>query len=68
VIALRGHRQVYLGGWLDVAVYHLDALQPGCEVEGPAVFESTTTTVLIRYGDHALVTPHGWLDIRIGKR
>ena len=68
VVASQAHRRVYLGTWLDVAVYHLDALQPGYEVEGPAVFESATTTVLIRHGDRALVTPHGWLDIRIGKR
>ncbi|HEX9869874.1 MAG TPA: hydantoinase/oxoprolinase family protein, partial [Candidatus Tectomicrobia bacterium] len=61
VVALQDHRRVYLGTWLDVAVHQLDALQPGYEVEGPAVFESATTTVLIRHGDRALVTPHGWL-------
>jgi len=68
VVVAQGHRRVYLGTWLDVPVYHLDALQPGYEVEGPAVFESTTTTVLIRHDDRALVTPHGWLDIRIGRK
>jgi N-methylhydantoinase A len=65
-VAPQGHRRVYLGTWLDVPVYHLDTLQPGYEVEGPAIFESATTTVLVRHGDRALVTPHGWLDIRIG--
>lgn len=62
----QGSRRVYLGTWRDVLVYHLDALQPGNDVEGPAIFESATTTVLIRPGDRALVTRHGWLDIRLG--
>ena len=65
-VAPQGRRRVYLGTWLDVPVYHLDILQPGYEVDGPAIFESATTTVLARHGDRALVTPHGWLDLRIG--
>ncbi len=65
-VAPQGSRRVYLGTWLDVPVYHLDTLQPGYEVDGPAIFESATTTVLARHGDRALVTPHGWLDLRIG--
>jgi N-methylhydantoinase A len=65
-VAPPGGRRVFLGTWLDVPVYHLDTLQPGCEVDGPAIFESATTTVLARHGDRALVTPHGWLDLRIG--
>jgi N-methylhydantoinase A len=66
VVAPQGGRRVYLGTWLDVPVYHLDTLQPGYEVDGPAIFESATTTVLARHGDRALVTAHGWLDLRIG--
>jgi N-methylhydantoinase A len=62
----RGTRRVYLGRWQDVPVYKLDTLRPGDAIEGPAIFESATTTVLVRPGDHALVTPHGWLDIRVG--
>jgi N-methylhydantoinase A len=66
VVVAQNYRRVYLGTWVNVPVYHLDALQPDCEVEGPAVFESATTTVLIRHDDRAQVTPHGWLDIRVG--
>jgi N-methylhydantoinase A len=62
----QGCRRVYVNSWLDVPVYHLDALRPGQPVEGPAIFESATTTVLIRSADRALVTPHGWLDIQLG--
>jgi N-methylhydantoinase A len=62
----QGHRRVYVSTWLDVPVYRLDALRPGQPVEGPAIVESATTTVLIRPADRALVTPHGWLDIQLG--
>jgi N-methylhydantoinase A len=64
-VAPPGSRRVYLGTWLDVPVFQLDALLPGYEVKGPAIFESPTTTVLLRHGDRARVTPHGWLDIRL---
>jgi N-methylhydantoinase A len=60
-----GGRRAYLGAWLDVPVYHLEALSPGHEVTGPAIFESATTTVIVRNGERVLVTPHGWLDIRL---
>jgi len=58
-------RRVWLGGWTEVPVYGLDGLPAGHEVEGPAVFESATTTVLLRKGELATVTPRGWLDIQI---
>lgn len=61
----RGGRRIYLGGWVDVPVYDLDTLPAGHEVKGPAVFESATTTVLLRPGERVLTTPHGWLDIRL---
>ena len=41
-------RRVYLGDWTDVPVYKLDGLPPGLQVKGPAIFESPTTTVLLR--------------------
>jgi N-methylhydantoinase A len=58
-------RRVWLGGWLEVPVYRLDGLPAGHEVKGPALFESGTTTVLLREAEHATVTPRGWLDIRL---
>jgi N-methylhydantoinase A len=60
------HRRVYLGRWVDVPVHDLDLLGPDLEVKGPAIFESPTTTVVVRDGERVLVTPHGWLDIRLG--
>jgi N-methylhydantoinase A len=65
-VAAPGSRRIYLGSWVDVPVYELDTLRPGEAVAGPALFESATTTVLVRANDGAVVTPHGWLDIRIG--
>jgi N-methylhydantoinase A len=59
-------RRVYLGRWTEVPVHDMDALPEGQEVKGPAIFESATTTVLIRSGERALATPQGWLDVRLG--
>jgi N-methylhydantoinase A len=66
-VTSRADRRVFLGTWLDVPVYGLDTLPPGHEVTGPAIFESATTTVLVRNGERVLVTPHGWLDVRLGQ-
>ena len=60
-----GRRRVWLGDWVEVPVWKLDALAAGHEVKGPAIFESATTTVLAREGERVTVTRHGWLDIRI---
>ena len=58
-------RQVHLEGWCELAVFDLETLAPGQRIEGPAIVESATTTVLLRAGDTARTTPHGWLDIDI---
>ena len=63
--APRGERRIHLDGWLAAPVYHFDALAPEQRVAGPAIIESAMTTVLLRPGDAAMVTAHGWLDIAI---
>jgi N-methylhydantoinase A len=65
-LAAPTRRRVYLGGWGDVPVYRLEGLPPGLSLKGPAIFESPTTTVLVREGESVTVTPHGWLDIALG--
>jgi N-methylhydantoinase A len=65
VTALR-MRRAYLDRWMEVPVHDMDALPPGQEVKGPAIFDSATTTVVIRQDERALVTPERWLDIAIG--
>jgi N-methylhydantoinase A len=59
-------RRVHLDRWIQVPVHDMDAAPDGLEVKGPAIFESATTTVLIRAAERALVTTEGWLDIRLG--
>ncbi len=66
--APRARRRVYLDDWQEVPVFDLEAGAPGQEVAGPALFETATTTVLLRPGETARLTPLGWLDIRIGGR
>ena len=61
----RGERRIYLGDWVTAPVWRFDALTPGQGIAGPAIIESAMTTVLLRPGDAATVTPQGWLDIAI---
>ncbi|MBR0715604.1 hydantoinase/oxoprolinase family protein [Bradyrhizobium liaoningense] len=64
----RSKRQAFLGAWLDVAVYALDDLQPGETLQGPAIIEAETTTVVINAGDHLTVNGLGWLDIHVARK
>jgi N-methylhydantoinase A len=63
--APRTQRQVYLAGWLEVPIFEFDALARGQTIDGPAVIEAATTTVLLRPGDRAQVTEIGWLDVAL---
>jgi N-methylhydantoinase A len=58
-------RRVYLGTWDDVPAYSWDHLSSGREIDGPAIVESATTTVLIRERERATLTSHRWLDIHL---
>ena len=58
-------RRIYLGEWVDVPVHDFDRLVAGQQVAGPALVVSETTNVLLRPGDQAVTTPHGWLDIKV---
>jgi N-methylhydantoinase A len=60
-----GRRRVHLDVWREVPVFDLEALAPGQAVAGPAIIESPTTTVLLRSGDGAHATAHGWLDVAV---
>jgi N-methylhydantoinase A len=58
-------RRVYIGRWMEVSVYDLESVRAGLEVKGPAIFESSTTTVVLRQDERAVVTPLGWLHIQL---
>jgi N-methylhydantoinase A len=60
-----GRRSVYLDGWHEVPVFELGALAPGQAIDGPAVLEAATTTVLLRPKDRATITPLGWVAIGV---
>jgi N-methylhydantoinase A len=66
--APRTHRRVHLGTWQEVPVFDFDTLAAGQIIAGPAIVESSTTTVLLRPGDRAEVTELGWLDIAVSGR
>jgi N-methylhydantoinase A len=62
---VRDRRRIHLDGWLEVPVHDFDALEPGQTIQGPALVEGATTTVLLGHGEHAGVTGQRWLDIRL---
>ena len=64
----RTRRSVFLGQWREVEVFDFGELVSAQQIDGPAVVESDTTTVLLRSGDRAQVTPFGWLDIGVARR
>ena len=59
----RGRRSIFLDSWREAPVFDLETLAPGQTIDGPALVEAATTTVLLRPGDRARVTAEGWLDI-----
>jgi N-methylhydantoinase A len=61
----RGERRAWLREWISLPVFEFDDLAPRQRIDGPAIVESAMTTVLLRRGNHAVVTPHGWLDITV---
>ena len=61
----RGERDIYLGRWVKAPVYDFATLAAGQVIEGPAIVESDTTTVLLRTDDHATTTEQRWLDVTI---
>ena len=61
-------RKIFLAGWVDAPVFNLEELVPSQEIEGPAIIESSTTTVVLRSDDKAEVTDNLWLNILVGKQ
>jgi len=54
--AHKGRREAYLGGrWHKADLYEMDRLQPGHEVDGPAIIEHPATTLVVHPGDSVFV-------------
>jgi N-methylhydantoinase A len=66
--APRSRRKAWFGEWREVPVYALDDLRPGHALEGPAIIEAETTTVVINAGDRLAVNGRGWLDLRVARK
>jgi N-methylhydantoinase A len=58
-------RQAYFGEWREVPVYALESLAPGQSLEGIAIIEAETTTIVVNEKDRVRVNALGWLDIEL---
>jgi N-methylhydantoinase A len=63
-----GQRHIYMGDWSVVPVYALERLEPGHVIEGPAVVEAETTTVIAGVKHVIRVNSLGWLEIELPSR
>ncbi|MBI4641819.1 MAG: hydantoinase B/oxoprolinase family protein, partial [Candidatus Tectomicrobia bacterium] len=61
----KGKRTIYVGSWQEAEVYDFDLLSPGQEIHGPAIIESSFTTILLERGDIASVDRYGGLEITV---
>jgi N-methylhydantoinase A len=62
----RTTRQAFFGKWCEVPVYSLESLTPGQSLEGAAIIEAETTTIVVTAKDRVSVNALGWLDIKLG--
>ena len=53
------------GDTADAPVFDFAALTPDQRVDGPAIVESDTTTVLLLPGDAARMDARGWLEVEV---
>jgi N-methylhydantoinase A len=63
----RTRRQAFFGEWREVPVYALESLGPGQSMQGPAIIEAETTTIVVNAADQVTVNALGWLDIRLAE-
>lgn len=63
----RATRWAFFGQWREVPVYSLESLAPSQSLQGPAIIEAETTTIVVNAGDEVKVNQLGWLDIRLAE-
>jgi N-methylhydantoinase A len=63
----RATRQAFFGEWREVPVYSLESLAPSQSLQGPAIIEAETTTIVVNAGDQVTINALGWLDIRLAE-
>jgi N-methylhydantoinase A len=66
-VDIEGTRRVYFTGqgWVDAAVRRFETVSADQPVMGPAIIESSFTTVVIDPGAGAVRTPAGSLSITV---
>jgi N-methylhydantoinase A len=64
--ALRRSRRIYLGSWSEAPVYWFDDLAEGMVIEGPAVVDSASTSVVIGFNSKGTVDRFGSIEITSG--
>ena len=69
VIALKGRRQVFFeeaNGFVETPIYDFERLLPGHELSGPAIIESTVTTIVVNPRDRARMDEYRNVRLFIG--
>jgi N-methylhydantoinase A len=61
--AQHGVRRIYFGSWVQAPVYWFDDLAAGMVIEGPALVDSTSTSVVIVPGSTAVIDRVGSIQI-----
>jgi N-methylhydantoinase A len=68
--ALKGRRKVFFGdsaGFIETPIFDFRILHPGVEIAGPAVIESTVTTIVVNPGDRSRMDEYRNLRLSIGR-
>lgn len=63
----KNYRSAYFGGRTEVPVYQMDTIPVGAKIDGPAILEAETTTVVIWKDDTATMNPLGWIEVDVGQ-
>jgi N-methylhydantoinase A len=68
-VALKGERPAFapdLREMIPHKVYAMDRLPAGARIEGPAIVEEDSSTLVIARGGRAEVDPRGWILVTLG--
>eukprot|EP00956_Cyclotella_meneghiniana_P022660 scaffold43116_cov41-Cyclotella_meneghiniana.AAC.1 len=61
-------RAYFENGWEEANIYKFEGLQPGHEIEGPAIIVQSISTIVLEIGCTAVVTGDGDLEITVEKK
>lgn len=66
--AIKERRPVYFGDWIDTPIYDGDRLRAGNRIDGPAIVEEVTTTIVVFPNDVAQVDRLGNVVIDVNAK